>query len=117
KDAAQERNRKAPRAQSAAAVAGCRAPASPARRIAARIAVTNFPARPAPGRPYQARKRTTRSMRDLTKIHSNDRGTVTTFEEGQRWIADRGIEEIECIVPDQAGVARGKIVPAAKFFE
>lgn len=31
------------------------------------------------------------------------------------WIAERGIGEIECIVPDMNGVQRGKVLPAAKF--
>src|SRR3990172_9972887 len=31
------------------------------------------------------------------------------------WIAERKIDEIECLVPDMAGIARGKILPAAKF--
>lgn len=32
------------------------------------------------------------------------------------WLEVRGIEEIECLVPDMAGVARGKIMPTKKFF-
>ena len=31
------------------------------------------------------------------------------------WIAERKIDEVECLVPDMAGIARGKILPAAKF--
>lgn len=31
------------------------------------------------------------------------------------WIRDRRIEEIECVTPDFAGIARGKVMPAAKF--
>jgi len=45
----------------------------------------------------------------------NVRG-VASLEEARAWVSERGIEEIECIVPDQAGVARGKIMPAEKFF-
>src|SRR3990172_2014710 len=33
------------------------------------------------------------------------------------WIAERKIDEIECLVPDMAGIARGKILPAAKFIK
>jgi glutamine synthetase len=40
---------------------------------------------------------------------------VASIEDARVWLAARGIEEIECIVPDQAGVARGKIMPVAKF--
>lgn len=32
-----------------------------------------------------------------------------------RWLEERNIEDIECITPDQAGVARGKMMPAKKF--
>jgi glutamine synthetase len=41
---------------------------------------------------------------------------VASFEEAQAWMAPRRIEEIECIVPDMAGVARGKLMPGSKFF-
>jgi len=33
------------------------------------------------------------------------------------WISANGIEEVECLVPDLAGIARGKILPAAKFIK
>ena len=33
------------------------------------------------------------------------------------WFKEHGIEEIEVIVPDMAGVARGKMLPAEKFLE
>lgn len=31
------------------------------------------------------------------------------------WIREHHIYEVECIVPDQAGVAKGKVMPAGKF--
>ena len=31
------------------------------------------------------------------------------------WIAEHGISEVECIVPDMNGVQRGKVLPAGKF--
>ena len=34
-----------------------------------------------------------------------------------QWLEARGLEDIECIVPDMAGVARGKMMPAAKFVD
>ena len=55
-----------------------------------------------------ARKKTTR------KPATQTRG-VGSLDEARAWLADRNIEEIECLVPDQAGVARGKIMPVAKF--
>ncbi|TBW35982.1 glutamine synthetase [Siculibacillus lacustris] len=33
------------------------------------------------------------------------------------WLAERGLEDIECIVPDMSGVARGKMMPVAKFVD
>ncbi|NKB52667.1 MAG: glutamine synthetase [Rhizobiaceae bacterium] len=40
---------------------------------------------------------------------------VDSIEEARVWLAERGIEDIECITPDQAGVARGKMMPSSKF--
>ncbi|MCK0197033.1 glutamine synthetase family protein [Ancylobacter sp. 6x-1] len=40
---------------------------------------------------------------------------VSTLAEAKAWMAARGITEIECVVPDLAGVARGKIMPVSKF--
>lgn len=42
---------------------------------------------------------------------------VDSQEDARKWFSDRGIEEIECVVPDQAGVARGKIMPVQKFLK
>src|ERR1700726_1050203 len=33
----------------------------------------------------------------------------------QQFFRDHGISEVEAIIPDMAGIARGKIMPAAKF--
>lgn len=46
---------------------------------------------------------------------SAERG-VRNREEARAWLSERGIEDIECIVPDQSGVARGKMMPVSKFF-
>ena len=32
-----------------------------------------------------------------------------------RWLKERHITEVECLVPDFTGNARGKIIPADKF--
>jgi glutamine synthetase len=42
---------------------------------------------------------------------------VGNVAEARKWAAARGVTEIECLVPDLAGVARGKIMPSAKFFD
>ncbi|AXS39312.1 glutamine synthetase family protein [Breoghania sp. L-A4] len=41
---------------------------------------------------------------------------VANEDEARTWLRSRGIEDIECIVPDLAGVARGKMMPTEKFF-
>jgi len=40
---------------------------------------------------------------------------VKNREEAEEWLKWRGIEDIECITPDQAGIARGKMMPTKKF--
>jgi len=42
---------------------------------------------------------------------------VRNAEEAAEWFRRHNIEEIECMVPDLAGVARGKIMPAGKFLK
>jgi glutamine synthetase len=39
------------------------------------------------------------------------------FSELEQWLNDRRVTEIECLVPDLTGVARGKILPREKFTE
>ncbi|WP_442579047.1 glutamine synthetase family protein [Mesorhizobium sp. ASY16-5R] len=40
---------------------------------------------------------------------------VNNWKQVSEWLEWRGIEDIECITPDQAGVARGKMMPSSKF--
>jgi len=40
---------------------------------------------------------------------------VSDWKEAVQWLRVRGIEDIECITPDLAGVPRGKMMPASKF--
>lgn len=42
---------------------------------------------------------------------------AASIDEAREWLAERNIEDIECVVPDQAGVGRGKMMPVAKFLE
>src|ERR1043165_7786444 len=37
------------------------------------------------------------------------------WREAAAWLQARGIEDIECITPDLAGVPRGKMMPSSKF--
>lgn len=41
---------------------------------------------------------------------------VPDIETARKWLAERQIEDLECMTCDQAGVARGKLMPAEKFF-
>ncbi|MGN6549647.1 MAG: glutamine synthetase family protein [Pararhizobium sp.] len=40
---------------------------------------------------------------------------VKNWKEAADWLRWRGIEDIECITPDLAGVPRGKMMPTSKF--
>jgi glutamine synthetase len=39
------------------------------------------------------------------------------MSELETWIADHGITEVECLIPDMNGVLRGKVLPAAKMVQ
>jgi glutamine synthetase len=39
------------------------------------------------------------------------------IENLENWLAERRIDEVECLVPDMSGIARGKILPAGKFIK
>ena len=39
----------------------------------------------------------------------------TPYHSIQSWFAERNITEVEAIVPDMSGIARGKIMPASKY--
>lgn len=45
----------------------------------------------------------------------DDLSPVKDAEEARSWLSARGIEDIECVVPDIAGVPRGKMMPVSKF--
>lgn len=40
---------------------------------------------------------------------------VDSAEAAAEWLETRGLEDIECVVPDMSGVARGKMMPVSKF--
>jgi glutamine synthetase len=46
-----------------------------------------------------------------------ERPSQRTFAELEQWLDERRVTEIECLVPDLTGVARGKILPREKFTE
>ncbi|MGI9355877.1 MAG: glutamine synthetase, partial [Rhizobiaceae bacterium] len=54
------------------------------------------------------------SASNLLSTDDSVRG-VATMKDAANWLMTRGIEDIECITPDMAGVARGKMMPSTKF--
>lgn len=46
---------------------------------------------------------------------NSDRCNVSKKEVFQSWLQERNIEDVEAFVPDMAGSARGKIIPADQF--
>ena len=40
-----------------------------------------------------------------------------SFADLENWLNEQRVTEIECLVPDLTGVARGKILPREKFTE
>lgn len=44
-----------------------------------------------------------------------DRCSVSDEDKIQAWLKDKAIEDVEAFVPDMAGAARGKVLPADKF--
>ncbi len=49
-----------------------------------------------------------------TREVASNRG-VPNADAAADWLEARGLEDIECLVPDMAGVARGKMMPVEKF--
>ena len=35
----------------------------------------------------------------------------------EEWLGSRSIYEVECLIPDMAGIPRGKILPAEKYLK
>ena len=51
----------------------------------------------------------------MSKKRSASAAGLPQEHELKRWLKDNHITEVECLVPDFTGQARGKIVPASKF--
>ncbi|RUR07534.1 glutamine synthetase, partial [Brucella abortus] len=60
-------------------------------------------------------KKATRTPRRRTPAYVKSLRGVKNWKQATEWLAWRDIEDIECITPDQAGVARGKMMPSKKF--
>ena len=42
---------------------------------------------------------------------------INRKEELANWMREHGVEEVECVTPDFAGIGRGKVMPANKFIQ
>ena len=59
-----------------------------------------------------------RACRDLRcKTSRRRRQGMVEIMSFETWIRERGIGEVECLVPDINGVIRGKVLPANKFLQ
>ncbi len=66
--------------------------------------------------PHGTRPRGHRDERKRpAKAREDAKRGAASLDEARDWLKARGIEDIECVVPDQAGVARGKMMPVSKF--
>src|SRR5580698_8830960 len=50
-------------------------------------------------------------------VGRSPRKVLCMASEIRQFFRDHGISEVEAIIPDMAGIARGKIMPAEKFAE
>jgi glutamine synthetase len=53
----------------------------------------------------------------MQKPMSPPTSAITDAESARAWCEAADVTEIECMAPDLAGVARGKLMPCAKFFD
>lgn len=60
-------------------------------------------------------KKKSHSKQKKSQSHISTLLGVKNHQHAADWLAHRKIEDIECITPDQAGVARGKMMPTKKF--
>ena len=48
---------------------------------------------------------------------SHQRANPALINPIREWLREHRIDEVEAIIPDMTGIARGKIIPAAKYSE
>jgi len=62
-----------------------------------------------------AEKKRVRGKKAPLKPYIKSARGVASHAQAEEWLRARSIEDIECITPDQAGIARGKMMPTQKF--
>jgi glutamine synthetase len=68
-----------------------------------------------PPKQTMQKPKTTGSMAKKQSLDTSSLRGVTSWLQATEWLKARGIEDIECITPDIAGVPRGKMMPSSKF--
>lgn len=63
----------------------------------------------------QSKTNSTKKRKKDTLSYLHSLHGVSNWQQASDWLSFRSIEDIECITPDQAGVARGKMMPSKKF--
>lgn len=88
-----------------------------------------LPPAPQPGSPsskMEARPRSVREEKEaqrraeqrLARLRAREFSELSEeIERIRQWLMERNIEEVELVVPDLSGIARGKILPAEKFIK
>ncbi len=55
------------------------------------------------------------SIASSSEAIDETKGEIIDLETAQKWLLSHGIQEVECLIPDMAGIPRGKILPTDKF--
>ncbi len=53
----------------------------------------------------------------VISLDSSPPPEMSEISELALWLRDHGVEEVECVTPDFAGIGRGKVMPATKFVQ
>ncbi len=61
--------------------------------------------------------KTVPKVKPLPKPAPRSKRAKASKEDFARWLRDRRVDEIECMVADIAGIPRGKIIPTQKFLD
>ncbi len=56
-----------------------------------------------------------RSLIPEISLGASPPASIENIEDLAIWLRDHGVEEVECVTPDFAGIGRGKVMPTDKF--
>ncbi len=73
---------------------------------------------PRPRSQREEREAQRRAEQRLARLRAKEFSELSAeIEQVRQWLVERNIEEVELVVPDFSGIARGKILPAEKFIK